>query len=146
MTTLHRMISSMATVLLLVGITTSAHGLVGAGHAPGVGVGNSGRMVHISGTVLCTECSLEDVRQAHPGEHHLYQLNYKQGHLVLQVHWVNHSNRSNHLASPPRLWVRAADSVLRQLSAEENLFQELELTATLRSTRTLDLSTVVIQG
>ena len=146
MTTLHRMISSMATVLLLVGITTSAHGLVGAGGAPGVGVGNSGRMVHIGGTVLCTECSLEDVRQAHPGEHHLYQLNYTQGHLVLQVHWVNHSNRSIHLASPPHLWVRAADSVLQQLSAEENLFQELELTAMLRSTRTLDLTTVTVQG
>jgi hypothetical protein len=42
--------------------------------------------------------------------------------------------------------VRATESLWRQLSAEETLFKEVEITGLLNTTRTLDIFTVIIRG
>ena len=43
-------------------------------------------------------------------------------------------------------WVRAKDSVFQQLTAEENLTKEVEITGILRNMGTLDIATVTISG
>ena len=45
-----------------------------------------------------------------------------------------------------RIPVRAADSVFQKLTAEENMFKEVELTTLLRKSMTLDLFEVTIRG
>jgi hypothetical protein len=63
----------------------------------------------------------------------------------MKVTWTNEPQRWSALVSSPYLWVRAKASVLQQLTAEENLFQELEVTGLLRDTRTFDIHTVKVR-
>lgn len=60
----------------------------------------------------------------------------------MKVTWTNEPQRWSALVSSPYLWARAKASVLQQLTAEENLFQELEVTGLLRDTRTFDIHEV----
>ncbi len=129
--------TSLAATLLLTGLTTGAQGDIGD-TGPAFGPSNTGP-VHIRGTVVCVDCILEEVRKLHPGELTLYQLVHKQGQLVLRVSWVSQANRWQRLAWPPRLWVRGKEEVVQQLSAEANLFKDMEITALLSNTRTLDI-------
>jgi hypothetical protein len=133
----------MAATLLLAGITTGAQGFVPGGGASGFGMGSG--MAIIKGQVLCAGCNLEEVRKAQPDTHHLYQLTHKQGQVVMQVRSVNGSAMWD-LPWPPRLAVRAKDEVFQQLSAEENLMKDVEITGILRHTRTLDIFAVTISG
>ncbi len=132
-----------AAALLLVGIAAGAQE-----QAPGGGGGSLGGetrgLMQIRGTVVCTGCSLEEVREAQPSQHDFYQLLHQRGQVVMQVSWVNNSQRWDHLAAPPRLWVRATDRLFQQLSAEENLLKEIEITGLLRNSRTLDIFAVTI--
>jgi hypothetical protein len=134
----------MAATLLLAGITAGAQGDIGAG---GSSLGPDGAgSVQLRGKVLCVACSLDEVRQAQPHEPALYQLSSKQGHLVMQVNWVSHATRWQRVVWPPRLWVRGEDEVLQQLSAEANLFKELEIQGILSNTRTLDITSITLSG
>ena len=99
--------------------------------------------MQIKGTVLCAGCSLEEVRKAQPDTHHLYQLTHKLGRVVMRVSSVNGSEMWDS-PWPPQLWVRAKDSVFQQLSAEENLFKEVEITGLLNNSRTLDIFGITI--
>jgi hypothetical protein len=137
---------SVATALVLggVGLTAIAHGFVG-----GVGSGLSGSVrtpLRINGRVVCTGCSLEEVRQTQPKEHALYQFSYKNGQLIFKVASVSNRSVFDALAWPPRLWVRAPEETLQKLSAEENLFKPIGITGVLSSTRTLDVAEVSIGG
>ena len=133
-----------AVLLLASGIATVALGQVsGVGSSFG-GTGAGRSMVQIKGRVICARCSLDEVRQAQPNERQLYQLSHKHGQVVMKVTAVNDAAMFDALARPPRLWVRAADSLLQQLSAEENLFKEMEITGLLSNTRTLDMFSVTI--
>jgi len=136
--------TGMAATLLLAGITAGAQGDIGAG---GSSFGPDGAgLVHLRGKVLCTACSLDEVRHAQPNEPALYQLSYKQGQLVMQVSWVNTTARWHRVVWPPRLWVRGEESLLEQLSAEANLFKEVEIHGILSNTRTLDLTSITLSG
>lgn len=141
MTMLSKMLSAMAAALIVIGGATGAQGQTGGGGSPGVGVGSRGPM-QIRGTVLCAECSLDEVRAAQSGKRHLYQFTHRRGQVVIQVSQVNNSRRANHFAWPPYIWMRAEDRLFQQLTAEANFAKEVELLGVLRNTRTLDLSRV----
>jgi hypothetical protein len=135
---------AIALVLGGIGITAVSHGFVG-----GVGPGLSGSVrtpLRINGSVVCTGCSLEEVKRTQPKEHDLYQFSHKNGQLIFKVASVNNRSIFNALAWPPRLWVRASEETLRKLSAEENLFKPIGITGILSSTRTLDVAEVIIGG
>ena len=145
MTTFSKRISINVTVALLVaGLTTSARSQVAGGGLSSLG-GESRGTVQFAGKVVCVGCSLEDVRQAHPHQHDLYLLRHKQGQVVMEVETVNEQPLWNSLAWPPRLWVRAADQLFAQLTAEQNLFKEVKIMGLLRNTRTFDVFDVTVR-
>jgi hypothetical protein len=133
----------LAATLLCIGLTVHSQGEIGSG--PGFGPGGE-MMMQMRGAVVCTHCSLEDAQHARPWDNGLYQLTYKEGQLVMQISWVSNGARWGRIAWPPRLHVRGAPSLLQQLSAEEQLFKEVELTGLLSTSRTLDLLTVRVRG
>ena len=141
MTSFKRITIGVAAALLLAGVTNGARGQVPSGSF-GVGGENRG-MAIIRGQVVCVGCTLDEVQKTQPALHHLYQLTRKQGQLVLQVRTINGFEM---WAAPlsPRLMVRSSDSVFQQLTAEENLMKEMEITGLLRNTGTLDIAAVTI--
>ncbi len=145
MATLRKTLNAgVAGVLLMTGLAIKSHGEVvsgGASFGPG-----SETMMRIRGSVVCTACSLEEVRKGRPYDNTLYQLTYRQGRLVLQVNWVTNPSRWDRIVWPPRLYVRGDASLLHQLTAEEHLFKEVEITGLLSNTRTLDLTSVDLKG
>jgi len=129
---------------MLAGISTGAQGFV-----PGVTVSGCGETrgpVQLRGTVVCAKCSLDEVRKAQPHEHDLYELMHRQGQIVMKVTWVKDWQRWRLLAWPPRLWVRAKDSVFQQLAAEENLLKEVEIIGFLNNPQTLDIFELTVRG
>jgi hypothetical protein len=100
--------------------------------------------LQINGSVVCSQCRLEDVQQAHPQERDLYQLSSKHGPLVFKVASVNDPATFNAVAWPLRLWLRASDDVLRQLTAEDTLYKPIGITGILGTARTLDVTDVAI--
>jgi len=140
----HTLRTGLAAALLLTGLTTGAQGFVPGGGAPGFGIGSRGPTT-IKGTVLCSGCNLDEVRKARPDEHKFYQLSHKRGQIVLQIHSINGSEMWD-MPESPRLWVRGKDSLFGQLSAEETVMKEVEITGLLSNTRTLDLFAVSIHG
>jgi hypothetical protein len=145
MKVLHKSLSKSLVVALMlggIGVTAVAHGFVGG---VATGLGESMRTpLRLHGNVVCTECSLEEVRRAQPREHDLYQFTHKNGQLIFKVTSVNHESMFNALAWPPRLWVRASDETLQKLVAEENLFKPIGITGLLNSTRTFDIAEVTV--
>ena len=140
----NRVKTGMATTLLLTSLGTAAvaQGFVGSfssGYAHGWH-----NPLQINGSVVCRGCRLEEVQQAHPQERDLYQLSSKNGSLVFKVASVNDPATFNAVAWPQRLWLRASDDVLRQLSAEDNLFKPIDITGILGTARTLDVTDVAI--
>jgi hypothetical protein len=134
--------SSVAAALFFTGLIASVHGDVG-----GFSFGPGGeRGIQIRGNIVCTECSLEEARNARLRGNALYQLTHTQGRLVMQVNWVSNSTLWNSIVWPPHLRVRGDDSLLRQLSAEEHLFKEVEISGLLGHLRTLDLVTINVKG
>ena len=136
--------AGMAATLLLAGIAAGAHGEIGG---IGASFGPPGaNTVQFRGRVLCTSCSLDEVRQTQPHEPGLYQLSYTQGRLVMQINWISNAARWQRVVWPPRVWVRGEPGLLQQLSAEANLFTELEIQGILSNTRTLDITSLTRSG
>ncbi len=142
MTTLGQAIISAVTVLMLASVTTHAQGQMVMGGSSFVG--ESRGALQIKGTVICSDCSLDEARQAQPQGTNLYQLAHRQGQVMMSVSWVNNFQGWSYLASP-RIWVRGEDSLFQKLTAEENLFKEVEVIGTLSHTRTLDVNQVTIR-
>lgn len=131
--------------LLLAGITSGVQGQgVPVG---GASVGGEGRgLIQIRGRVVCTRCSLEEARVAQPDGHPLYQFTHRRGRVVFRVSKVTDPRSWVYFAWPPRLQVRAKDSLFAQLSAEENLLKEVEITGLLNNARNLDIFAITIHG
>jgi hypothetical protein len=123
--------------LMLVSITTPAQGQVSMGG--GWSVGESRGTVQIKGTLLCADCSLDEARQVHPPNTHLYQLTHRQGQVMMRVSPILPG--WSPLAGP-RIWVRAEDREFAKLTSAENRFREVEVRGILSSSLTLDLSEV----
>jgi hypothetical protein len=138
--------NGIAAVLLLTGLSSGAHAQVAIGGFGSVFGGAGRELSQITGKVVCTGCNLEEVRKAQPGQNHLYQFNHKKGQLVMDVSSVDDQHRWRTLAWPPRLWIRASDQMLQKLTAEENLFKEVEITGIIGNSRTLDVFEVTVHG
>src|SRR5262249_47407677 len=136
--------TTVALILLLAGLSTGAQGF-----APG-GIGSFGGEtrgpVQLRGTVVCAKCSLDEVRKAQPHEHDLYELMHRQGQIVMKVTRGKDWQSMRLLAWPPRLWVRAKDSVFQQLAAEENLMKEVEIIGLLNNPQTIDIFELTVRG
>lgn len=130
--------------LLLSGVTNGAQGFVPGGAGGGIGGGLRG-MVVIKGTVVCTACSVHEVRKEQPVLRNLVELLRQEERTVLQIHTVNGSSLWDAPLSV-RWSVRAQDGIFRQLTAEENRHKEVEITGLLRNTSLLDIATVTISG
>jgi hypothetical protein len=90
---------------------------------------------------------LREVRATQPDLHRLYQLNHAQGQLVMTVESVNEPAWWQSIVGLSRqLSARAPQHLFQQLTAEENLFTEIEVLGLLRSNRTLDIGDVTILG
>jgi hypothetical protein len=135
----------MITALLFGSATTGAYGLVPSTGSSSFG-GSLRSAVQIRGMIVCAQCSLNEIRETQPQRHHLYELTHKQGQVVMEVMQVNNPQTPIALAWPPRFSVRAPDRVFGQLTAEENMFKEVEITGLLSNTRTLDIFDVTVRG
>lgn len=135
MGTWSKTLGTVGVFLLLTGIATAPRAQV-----------SGGGLLHMRGDVVCAQCSLDEVREGHSEPYKLYQLMHEKGQVVMRVTAINNSPAWRYFTWPPEIRVRAKDSVFEQLAAEEHLFQEVELTALLSTTRALDIFTVTILG
>jgi hypothetical protein len=136
--------TGIAATLFLAGLTAGAHGQdVGSGTAFGPPGEDA---IEIHGRVLCTACSLDEFRHTQPQESDLYQLSYNGGQLVMQIDKVSTARRWQHVVTTPRVWVRGEPGLLQKLTAEANLFKELEIQGILSNTRTLDITSLTRGG
>lgn len=137
----------LVTALLLGSMTTRTHGFGPGGLGGGSGFGGATRSaVQIHGTIVCAQCSLDDVRKTQPQRSHLYELTHRQGQIILEVTEVNDPQSPLALGSLPHLVVRAPDQVFAQLTAEESTFKTVELSGLLRNQIIFDLFTVTVRG
>jgi hypothetical protein len=136
--------------LLLAAFSTSALGQAvggGGGLGTGAGVPTVGSptpgTTQLSGRVLCTNCSLEEM-QAKQTENDktLYELAHDQERAVLKLETVNNERRWDEVNLTQRLQVRGAEELWQKLTAAENLNKQVALAGTLSSTRALDLTSV----
>jgi len=133
-------------VLPLIGIATTALGFGPGGVGPGLGGTRGAGMTLITGKVLCAQCSLEEVRQSQPELEKLYQLTGAQGHVVMQFRSVN-GPEVWRFPGPPQFSVRSKASVFQQLTTEEHLLKDVEITSVLsKDARNLDIFDVTILG
>ena len=137
--------AGLGATLLAVGITTSAWGQVGGG---GFSFGGESRgITQLRGSVVCVGCSLEEVQAVRPHLTGLYELRHEQGRVVMEVDTINERARwENILGLSHQITVRAQDRLFQKLTAEENLFREVEIVGLLRNTRTLDIGDVTVFG
>lgn len=142
----HTTTLSIATLLVLGSLSTSARGFVSSGFAGPTG-GESRGVLQLHGSVVCADCSLDEVTEATgPANKKFYELTHRKGQIVMNLEAVSETRRWSTSLGPRRFSVRAKDSVFEQLMAEENLFKDVEITGTLRNTRTLDMAAVTIHG
>ena len=141
-----RMGIGMVAALLLVGMTTGARAQI----APGGGLssfgGESPGIAQFKGKVVCVGCSLEEVQEAHPDQYDFYQLSHRKGQVVMEVKTVSDPAVWSDFAFPPLIWARGKDELFEKLTAEKNLFKEVEITGLLRNSRTLDMFGVTVKG
>jgi hypothetical protein len=131
--------------LLLTGLATSVWGQVGGGGFPFGGELRG--ITQFRGSVVCVECSIEEVRAADPHLTGLYELRHDQGQVVMKIDTIDERARwESILGLSDRISVRAPDSLFRELTAEENLFKEVEIVGLLRNTRTLDIGDITVLG
>ena len=134
-----------ATALLLAGMTTGAHAQTAPG--PLSSVGGEGRgITEFTGKVICVGCTLKEVQAAHPDQQDFYQLTHRKGQVVMEVQTKSEPQVWSYFALPPRLAVRCKDELFEKLTAEQNLFKEVEVTGLLRNMRTLDMVDVTVKG
>jgi hypothetical protein len=122
------------------------------------GVGSFGGelrgMTRITGLIVCTGCSLDNVKEdpAELMQHQLYQLQHDGQQAVLRVTAIGDQARTgNQDASQVAYWqavtglnkqlsVRTGATMWQTLTAPENLRKPVELNCFLRSTKTLDIA------
>jgi hypothetical protein len=104
--------------------------------------GNLNTLTRIQGAIICVGCSLEEAQKG-AGSGRLFELRNSQSTAILRVDEVEDAARWASITLGHRLSVRTATVTWQQLTAEENLFKEVEITGLMSSARTLDVSGVV---
>jgi hypothetical protein len=122
----------------------------GPGGVPGTFGGELRGITQFTARVVCVGCDLATVWQAQPGLNRLYQLNHERGQMVMQVESftdpAEHRRWESIVGLSHQVNGRAPDAVLKELTAEENLFKIMTITGLLRSSRTLDIDSVKVEG
>ena len=116
---------SIGTIILGATLITSVYGY--AGVMSGYSTGIVKERIHFRGHVVCAGCTLEEVPSAPPGSRALlYELTHQQKRVVMEVD-PKYASLPSH-----RVWLRGGDHVWQVLTAEENLFQAIEVSGLLR--------------
>ncbi len=140
---------SVLTVFILSSVATSAWSQGGGSGLSPFG-GELHRFTEFTGQVVCVRCSLKEVRKARPRLFNLYQLNLGQEQIVMQIDTFTDPSDRHYwqtvVGPSDQVTIRAADHVVEELTAEANLFKDLTVTGVLRSTRTLDIGSIKVQG
>ncbi len=141
-----RGLGSIGTTLLIVGLSISARGQ--SPNIPVAPFSNLNGLTQIKGSIVCVECSVAEVEKDHAASGHLYELENSRRHskAVLRVDEVDDAARWSSITIGHRLQVRTAAAVWQQLTAEDNLFREVQITGLLSSDRTLDVTSVTASG
>ena len=126
--------SSVAAALITAGIPPLAQGRDARG------------ALHITGSVVCAQCNLEEIRPSQSDQGQLYQFIHERGTVVVRVRSVNDALTWRYFGWPSEIQVRAQDEVFGKLTAEENLFKEVEINGALSTTKALDIFDVTIHG
>ena len=107
-------------------------------------------MTRFTGEVVCVGCSLEEARDVRQNTGDLYVLQHPKGQVVLQVDSFydasEHMRWESIVGLSHQVTARAPDRVFAELTAEENLFKQIEVTGLLRSDHTFDISQVQVSG
>lgn len=107
------------------------------------GMAMEDRGIALKGQVVCTKCSLEEVRKATISNANHYVLSHKQGQTVIKVNRINNTDRWSRL-SAPYVWVQAQDSLLQQLTAADSVMKEVEIYGVLSNARVLDVNGLTV--
>lgn len=99
----------------------------------------------IRGKLLCARCSIQEVSEAEFDRRRLIELRHAQGQIVIEVSWVSEPQRWSYVDTR-NLAMRAENRVFQLLTAEENMFKEIELLTLLRTTGTIDVFRVKFRG
>ena len=128
--------TSFATLLLAGGLSSSAYALGGFGPFGG----ELRQLTQVNAKVVCTNCRIDEVRKTHPNSAaKLYQLSHTDGQVVIEVTGLNEEHRWRSIVGQAGLFVRSSHALFEKLTADENRFQEIQLTGLLKSTRTFHL-------
>jgi hypothetical protein len=136
----------MTTALLLAGMTTGTPAQAVPSAGPSSFGGESRGITEFTGKVICVGCTLKEVQAAHPDQQDFSQLSHRKGQVVMEVHTKREPQVWSYFALPPRIAVRCKDELFEKLTAEKNLFKEVEVTGLLRNMRTLDIFDVTVKG
>lgn len=118
-------VTSLGVIVFAATFITNVYGY--AGVMSGYGTGIVKDRIHFRGHVICTGCTLEELRTTLPASRALlYELVHQQKRVVMEV--------NPEYASLPsqRLWLRGGDHTLQALTAEGNLYKEIEVSGLLR--------------
>ncbi|MGE0822413.1 MAG: hypothetical protein AB7G75_02645 [Candidatus Binatia bacterium] len=125
-------------------------GSVAYAQAPGGGLGAFGGELRgesrVEGKVLCVDCSIQDIHKAYPDLTDLYLLKHGKDTAVLHVSRMSNPQRWETIVFPPELQVRGKDKVVQKLTAEKNLWKNVQIEGLLRDDRVLDVVKVTVQG
>lgn len=135
---------------ILLGFTFSVLHTVawGQGSQPPIISGQFRPLTQLRGAIVCVGCTAEEVRGVQSDTINLYTLKFDGGQLVMNVEWVSHQSRQyleDVAGLTDTLQIRAPQNILQELTAEEHLFKEVQITGLLRSTRTFDVASVEVR-
>lgn len=137
--------TGITTVILLLVTSTQSWAFTAFSGNSGFG-GESRGLTAVGGRVVCARCDLEDMQRSQPTLPGLYELQHRQGQIVMQLlrpedasaaAWWEAIVGLDHTVS-----VRTPDRVFAQLMAEENLNRRVGIQGLLRPTRTYDVVNV----
>jgi hypothetical protein len=133
-------IPSILVVLLWASPASGGQEYDGARRGPGVGAGK--HWVQFTGRVLCSGATHKTQRTVSTSR--FYQVKHRRGQVVMKV-TAGASAPSYH-----SLWLNGGDQLFETLSAEENLFKDVEISGLLREYHPtmgiVDLPTVQVIG
>lgn len=141
--------ASASIVALLLATTTQTWAFGIGGPVSGLGAPLSGELrgiTGVTGRVLCSGCDLNEVKNAQPHAIGLYELQHRQGQVVMQLVRPQEASAAAWWEAIVGLGhevkVRTPDYVFAQLMAEENLNRRVGIQGLLRPTGTYDIASL----
>lgn len=94
---------------------------------------SAGRQIQLTGKVLCTGCTLEEARKAHPNvpDIRLYEVHSAQVSMVTALHWINNPRWQDGLRTPHLVRLRVDNALLQSILRQEHWARKLQVTGLL---------------